>query len=148
MFARLSPKASMRRIQLLVLLLLACSSVFASSPQASTQRRMVTLKGRVVDARTGEAIGKAKVIANAVDQSTTTDDNGGFTLENLAVGQLDLYITTVNYGLVKKTVTLREENNEFRIALNEDAAALTESVTINARPFETSQTNAASERSE
>ncbi|HYJ85945.1 MAG TPA: TonB-dependent receptor, partial [Pyrinomonadaceae bacterium] len=136
----------MRRIHLLVLLLLACSSVIATSPQASTQKRTVTLKGRVVDARTGEAIGKVKVIANAVDQSTTTDDNGGFTLANLPVGQLDLYITTVNYGLVKKTITLREENNEFRIALNEDAAALTESVTINAGPFETSQTNAATEQ--
>lgn len=136
----------MRKLHLLLLALFACSSVFASSPQSSTQKRLVTLKGRVVDARTGEPIAKVKVIANAVDQSTTTDDSGGFTLENIPVGQLDLYITTVNYGLVKKTITLREENTEFTIALNEDAAALTESVTINAGPFETSQTNAASEQ--
>ncbi len=141
----------MRKLQLLLLALFACSSVLGSSQQASaqqvsTQKRPVTLKGRVVDARTGEPIAKVRVIANAVDQSTTTDDSGGFTLENLPVGQLDLYITTVNYGLVKKTITLREENSEFTIALNEDAAALTESVTINAAPFETSQTNAASEQ--
>lgn len=136
----------MRKLQLLLLALFACSSVFGSPQQSSAQKRLVTLKGRVVDARTGEAIAKVKVIANAVDQSTSTDDNGAFTLENLPVGQLDLYITTVSYGLVKKTITLREEHNEFTIALNEDAAALTESVTINAGPFETSHTNAASEQ--
>jgi outer membrane cobalamin receptor len=136
----------MRKIQLLILVLFACSSIFGGPQQSSTQKRLVTLKGRVVDARTGEPIAKVRVIANAVDQSTTTDDNGGFTLGNLPVGQLDLYITTVNYGLVKKTITLLEENREFTIALNEDAAALMESVTVNAGPYETSQTNAASEQ--
>jgi outer membrane receptor for ferrienterochelin and colicin len=39
-----------------------------------------------------------------------------------------------------------EENREFTIVLNEDAAALTESVTVTAGPYETSQTNAASEQ--
>ena len=135
----------MRKIYLLFLVLLACSSIFASSQQPPTQKR-VTFKGRVVDARTGEPITKVRVIANTEDQSTTTDDNGAFTLENVRVGQLDLYITTVNYGLVKKTITLLEQNLEFTIALNEDAAALTESVTINAGPFESSQTNLASEQ--
>jgi len=52
----------------------------------------------------------------------------------------------VSYGLVKKTIKLLEENSEFTIALNEDAAALTENVTVNAGPYETSQTNAASEQ--
>src|SRR5687767_9951049 len=136
----------MRKLHLLLLALFACSSAFAISPQSLTQKRLVTIKGRVVDARTGEPIAKVKVIANAVDQSTTTDDNGAFTLENVSIGQLDLYITTVNYGLVKKTITLLEENREFTIALNEDAAALTESVTVNAGPYETSQTNVASEQ--
>jgi outer membrane receptor for ferrienterochelin and colicin len=110
------------------------------------QERLVTIHGRVVDARTGEPIAKVRVIASANDQSTTTDDSGAFTLENLAVGQLDLYITTVSYGLVKKTITLLEKNREFTIALNEDAAALTESVTVTTGPYETSQTNAASEQ--
>jgi outer membrane receptor for ferrienterochelin and colicin len=115
-------------------------------PSASQQNRLVTIRGRVVDARTGEPIAKVRVIASANDQSTTTDDSGAFTLENLPVGELDLYITTVSYGLVKKTITLLDEHGEFTIALNEDAAALTESVTVTAGPFETSQTNAASEK--
>ncbi|MEK6280749.1 MAG: TonB-dependent receptor [Acidobacteriota bacterium] len=136
----------MRKVQFLLLVLFACTSVYGSQQQSPTQKRIVTLRGRVVDARTGEPIAKVRVIANGVDQSTTTDDDGGFALENIPVGQLDLYITTVNYGLVKKTITVLEESREFTIALNEDAAALTESVTVDAGPYETSQTNAASEQ--
>jgi len=137
----------MRRIQLLLLVLFACSSVNGWQEQSSTQKQAVTLKGRVVDARTGEPIAKVRVIANGVDQSTTTDDKGAFTFENLPSGPLDLYITTVSYGLVKKTITLNDrENHDFVIALNEDAAAVTENVTVMADPYETAQTNAASEQ--
>jgi hypothetical protein len=148
----------MRRIQLFALVIFASSFVCGTQAQ-SPQQKLVTLKGRVVDARTGERIAKVRVIANdnqggssvgsvsSGAQSTNTDDNGEFTLENLPVGQLDLYITTVSYGLVKKTITLKDgENSDVVIALNEDAAALTESVTVNTDPFETAQTNAASEQ--
>src|SRR5437899_8783929 len=120
----LALEGSMIKIQLLLLVVLASSSVSAWREQSSTQKRLITLKGRVVDARTGEPIAKVRVIANGVDQSTTTDDNGAFSFENLPGGPLDLYITTVSYGLVKKTITLKDgENRDFVIALNEDAAA-------------------------
>ncbi len=150
----------MRRMLLFRLLLSFCVFLIILPEQARALRRsaselqqqtaaeklLVTIRGRVVDARTGEPIAKVKVIADGVDQSTTTDDIGAFTLENLPVGKLDLYITTVSYGLVKKTIEVLERNQEFTIALNEDAAALTESVTVNADPYETLQTNAASEQ--
>jgi len=128
-------------------MLFVCSFVYGKQEQSSTQKHLVTLRGRVVDARTGEPIAKVRVIANSVDQSTTTDENGAFTLENLPSGPLDLYITTVSYGLVKKTITVKDgENRDFVIALNEDAAAVTESVTVVADPYETAQSNAASEQ--
>lgn len=147
----------MRKTQLFMFVLFALSCV-CTQAQSSSQK-LVTLKGRVVDARTGERIAKVRVIASGNEggssggaassggQSTNTDDNGEFTLENLSSGQLDLYITTVSYGLVKKTITLKDgENPEFVIALNEDSAALTESVTVTADPYETAQTNAPSEQ--
>ncbi len=106
-----------------------------------------TLHGRVVDARTGEPVAKVKVIVSGTDLSTTTDENGSFTLENLSVGQVDLYITTVTFGLVKKTITLKEgDNKDVQIPLNEDAAALTEKVTVVDNPFQTTETSAASEQ--
>jgi outer membrane cobalamin receptor len=122
---------------------------FHQVQQKGQPEKRVKLRGRVVDARTGEPMAKVRVIATGagVDQFTTTDESGEFTLENLATGQLDLYITTVSYGLVKKTITLTDgENRGFVFALNEDAAALTESVTVTADAFETSQTNVASEQ--
>ena len=136
----------MKKIQYLFVLLFVLASVSSGQEKPASDKQLVSLKGRVVDARTGEAIAKVRVIANGVDQSTTSDENGVFTFENIPVGELDLYITTVSYGLVKKTISVLAENHEFTIALNEDAAALTESVTVNAGPFETLQANIASEK--
>ena len=117
------------------------------SPTAVSQSPKATLQGRVVDARTGEPIAKVKVIVSNSDQNTTTDENGQFKIENLPVGQVDLYITTVNYGLVKKSLVLQEgSSSETLIALNEDAAALTERVVVTADPYERTEVNAASEQ--
>ena len=123
-----------------LLTIIPWSNAFAQQPPS------ITIRGHVVDARTGEPIAKVRVIASGTEQSTTTDDSGAFVLENLPVGQLDLYITTVSYGLVKKSITLTEQSRDFTIALNEDSAALTESVTVTTGPFETTQTNTASEQ--
>ena len=111
---------------------------FASLARAQDKpQSKASLSGRVVDAHTGEPLAKVRVIVSGTDQETTTDDNGTFKLENLTAGKIDLYITTVTFGLVKKSVTLKEgDNANFQIALNEDAAALTESVTVTTTPFE------------
>src|SRR5438105_1271447 len=136
------------------LLLFASAIVFAVlqliAPAQAQDKKTATatrLSGRVVDARTGEALAKVKVIVSGTSQETTTDDNGAFTLDNLHAGKIDLYITTVTFGLVKKGVVLKEgDNADFQIALNEDAAALTESVTVNAAPFESSDSAAISQQ--
>src|SRR6185503_6625766 len=95
---------------LLILIAFSPATINAQEPATGSQK-FVTLRGRVVDARTGEPFAKVKVIASGTDQSATTDDNGSFVLENLAAGPIDLYITTVNAALVKKTITLKEGDN-------------------------------------
>src|SRR5689334_15912843 len=129
------------------LILFACAffSILQLSESVSAQdktKETTSLSGRVVDARTGEALAKVRVIVSGTDQETTTDENGAFKFENLIAGKIDLYITTVTFGLVKKSVTLKEgDNANFQIALNEDAAALTESVTVTTAPFESADTS-------
>src|SRR5882672_11543912 len=130
------------------LLLFASAIVFVVlqviAPAQAQDKNTATgrLSGRVVDARTGEALAKVKVIVSGTNQETTTDDNGAFTLDNLNSGKIDLYITTVTFGLVKKSVVLKEgDNSDFQIALNEDAAALTETVTVNTAPFESTDSS-------
>ena len=111
---------------------------------AVAQERSITLRGRVVDANSGEPMANVRV--TAADKSTTTDSNGAFTLE-LPPGPQELYITTVTYGLVKKTINVAAGmSSDIQIALNEDAAALTEQVTIASDPFESTRTTSTFEQ--
>jgi CarboxypepD_reg-like domain/TonB-dependent Receptor Plug Domain len=125
---------------IVVLLLLLTGPLFA---HAVAQERSIMLRGRVVDANTGEAMANVRVVAKLTDKTTITDANGGFTLE-LPPGPQELYITTVTYGLVKKEINVGAETVE--IALNEDAAALTEHVTIVPDPFESTRTTSTFEQ--
>src|SRR6185369_8882271 len=121
--------------------------VVAISIVAVAQKPATNLHGRVVDARTGEPIAKVRIIVSGTDLSTTTNDNGEFTFDNIPAGQIELYITTITFGLVKKTITIAESGNPvFEIALNESAAALTETVTVTTGPFDRIETNAPSEQ--
>ena len=111
------------------------------------QSQGTTLHGRVVDARTGEPMAKVRIIVVVSQQSTSTDENGVFNLDNIQPGELDLYITTVSYGLVMKTITVKDAGTaEVEIALNQEGATLTERVTVSAGPFDEIETNASSEK--
>ena len=116
---------------------------FAAANVAAQDNQTASLSGRVVDARSGEALAKVRVIVSGTDKETTTDEAGKFTLDNLRAGKIDLYITTVTFGLVKKSIVLHAgDNSDLQIALNEDAAALTENVTVTSEPFESTGSSA------
>jgi hypothetical protein len=72
-------KLTTLRKLILVLLLLSCPLV---SPSLA-QERAVVLRGRVVDANTGEAMANVRVVAKLTDKTTITDANGAFTLGTL-----------------------------------------------------------------
>lgn len=109
-------------------------------------RRSATLRGRVVDARTGEPVAKVKINVVGSQQKVTTDENGAFSLQDVPPGEVVLYITTVGYGLVKRTVMIKDVDAETEIALNQEASALTEQITVTAGPYESVETNAASQQ--
>jgi outer membrane cobalamin receptor len=126
--------------KLIVILLLLSPFVVVA------QERLITLRGRVVDANSGEAMANVRVVAKLTDRSTITGADGAFTLE-LPPGPQDLYITTVTYGLVKKSINVSDgTSSNIEIALNEDAAALTEQVTISSGPFESTRTTSTFEQ--
>lgn len=123
------------------------SAAHAQDQQAAGLNNRATLKGRVFDARSGEPIAKVKVIVVASQRAATTDEHGSFLLEGLPIGEVELYITTVTYGLVRRSLRLGEGPNEYDITLNQDAATLAEQVTVTAdSSFEGSETNVASEQ--
>ena len=126
--------------KLIVILLLLSPFVVVA------QERLITLRGRVVDANSGEAMANVRVVAKLTDRSTITGADGAFTLE-LPPGPQELYITTVTYGLVKKSINVSDgTSSNIEIALNEDAAALTENVTISSGPFESTRTTSTFEQ--
>src|SRR2546427_11053239 len=73
------------------------------------QNRLVTLRGRVVDPRSGEPVAKVKIIVSGSSQSTTTDESGGFTLSHIQPGGIRLFIKTVGKGCVKKNITMKKK---------------------------------------
>jgi outer membrane cobalamin receptor len=133
---------------MVVLLLLLTGPLFVQSFNSSfaaiAQERSIMLRGRVVDANTGEAMANVRIVAKLTDKTTITDTKGAFTLE-LPPGPQELYITTVTYGLVKKEINVGTDST-VEIALNEDAAALTEHVTIAPDPFESTRTTSTFEQ--
>ncbi|HEV8368887.1 MAG TPA: TonB-dependent receptor [Pyrinomonadaceae bacterium] len=130
-----------------LLLPLVCSFAITAAAQQASGQNQSSLHGSVVDARSGEALAKVIVVVSGTDLTATTDEKGEFTIKNVPVGPVDLYFTTVNYGLVKKSVVIKDGvANEATLILNEDAAALTESVSIGLGPYEDTETNVASEQ--
>lgn len=119
----------------LALLLLSLSSLTTAQTTANV------LRGQVVDATTGEAIAKAKVIVQSSNQtneaSTTTDDAGFFVFNNLIADEIELTVSTVNYALLKRRITLTtNEETSVTLALSQEAATLKEEVTVSAAPFD------------
>ena len=106
---------ALQKLIVVLLLLLTgprfAQSFFNNSFVAVAQERSITLRGRVVDANTGEPMANVRVVAKLPDKATITDDNGAFTLE-LPPGPQELYITTVTYGLVKKTINVGAGNEQ------------------------------------
>jgi hypothetical protein len=130
-----------------MLLLFSLALIVPGQIVSAQQPAPITFHGRVVDARSGEPIAKVKIIVSGSSQSPTTDAQGTFTLTNVPAGELNLYITTVGYGLVKKTLIVKEADTaEVLIVLNQEAASLTEQVTVTAEPYAVSETNAPSEQ--
>lgn len=131
---------------LLLTLGLAASAAKAWPRADSPQEARITVRGRVIDAATGEPIVRVQVSVIDSERSVTTGEGGVFTLADLPSGETELYVTTIGYGLVKKKIWLKEDI-DLEIALSPEAAPLQSQVTVTAGPFVESEPNLASEYS-
>jgi hypothetical protein len=76
----------------------ASAAALAEDPSTSV------LRGRVLDAQTGEAIAKAAVTLPALNMETSTDAAGHFSFAAMPPGDVEILVTTIAYGLGRKTV--------------------------------------------
>jgi hypothetical protein len=105
-------------------------------PAAAQERtQAATIRGVVVDARTGAPLPKVLVAAEG-GRSTESASDGTFTLPDLPPGALRLYVSAVGYGLVQRSLNLAPGAVlDVRVPLSEGAATYTEELTVTADRF-------------
>ena len=94
--------------------------------------------GRVLDSRTNEPIAKALVSIRDRRIETTTNDKGEFEIAEVPAGEVELYVTTVGYSLVRKKIDVTAGIPvEIEILLGPDVLRRSDEVTVTAEPFVT-----------
>ncbi|MEO8594243.1 MAG: TonB-dependent receptor [Candidatus Solibacter sp.] len=98
------------------------------------------VRGSVVDARGGEALSNVAIQLVGASQRATTDSAGHFRIPAVPPGDYVLNVSTVGYRLVKKPFHLDAgQTLEFEIILSPETFRQTESVDVEAGPFEPSR---------
>jgi hypothetical protein len=105
----------------------------------------VTLSGHVVDARSGEPIGKARVSIPQYNVEAVSDDAGRFSIEDLPTAMVELYVSTVGYGLHRQSLLPGALAGPVVVRLGQEAIQRAEEVTVAAAPFEHTEVGAVSE---
>jgi hypothetical protein len=115
---------------------------------AAAAQHANNIRGRVVDAATGEALAKALVFIRELNIQTETNETGEFELSNVPAREIELYISTVGYGLVKRRITINDGvTTEVEVLLGQEALRRTDEVTVTADVFEPIEPDAVSEHS-
>src|SRR5262245_26285619 len=94
-----------------------------------------TLLGRVLDSRSGEPVSKAIVPIREMNIETRTNDNGGFGLQNIPAGEIELHVTTVGYGLVRRKLDVTEVPIELEVLLGPEVLRRTDEVSVTEKVF-------------
>lgn len=109
----------------LVVVSLTAVPALAQSPPTGT------IRGTVVDTHDGTPLRRVSVRLQATAQTTVTDDEGHFQFTSVTAGEQELYVSAVDFILVKRPVTVAPGGvTEVTIALTEGTGTYTETVTV------------------
>jgi hypothetical protein len=135
-------------------IILLCAAAAVSAPQGGVPAKdaagahSITLRGRVIDLKTGEPIAKALVSIRGQNLQTVTDEKGRFELPNVSPGEADLYVSTIDYGLLKQRIQVEAgEDGELELLLGQEALKHSERITVTSGPFAPAQAEAPVEHS-
>ena len=92
----------------------------------------IELRGRVVDARTDEAVAGARVRVSEGRRETTADADGRFAFVGLEKRSVTLRVSAPGYRPFAVRLALGTAPLEFAVPLEREAPRLTESVTVTA----------------
>ncbi len=106
----------------------------------------VTIHGAVVDSKTHEPLGKALVSIRSQHIEATTGDDGRFELPGVQPGTVELFVSTVNYGLLKEAVEVPPgADMQLEIELGQGVLKRSEHITVTAGPFDAVEPTAPAE---
>jgi hypothetical protein len=94
--------------------------------------RGIELRGRVVDARTGEGLPDARVRVSEGQRETTVDSDGRFAFVGLEGRSLTLRVSAAGYRPFTVRLALGTASVEFAVPLEREPPRLVESVTVTA----------------
>jgi hypothetical protein len=108
---------------------------------------VVTLRGTVKDFKTLEPIAKALVSIRDQNLKTITDNTGRFELSGVQPGEVELYITTVGYGLLKTKLQIPADvDTDVDLQIGQEALKRREQVTVTAGPYDPIEAEAPTEQ--
>ncbi len=117
---------------------LLCALFDIAQPPASGQSapQPATVRGKVIDFKTGEAMEKAVVSVRDRNISATTGHDGRFELRDVPPGSVELTVSTVGYGLLKTRIEVAPGAElELELLLGQDALKHSEHVTVTTGPY-------------
>ena len=119
------PASRAKAVAGLLALLVLASTASAQSQQTGT------IRGTVVNARDGAGVGKVAVRLQETRQTTVTDDQGRFEILDVVPGAHELYVSAVDFVLVKRAVDVQAgAAADLTIVLTEGTGSYTETVTV------------------
>jgi hypothetical protein len=110
---------------------------FSSTTYAAADGDAGTIRGVVLDTRGGAPVNQVLVRLQDSGRAVTTDDTGRFELDHVAPGSHELYVSAVDFILVKQTLSVSAgETTDVTIALTDGTGSLTQAVTVIGRAEE------------
>ncbi|HMD33880.1 MAG TPA: TonB-dependent receptor [Vicinamibacterales bacterium] len=110
----------------------AASGAFAQQErEASAERQAGSIRGVVVDTRGGAGVRDVAVRLQSDARRVTTDASGRFAIDAVPPGEQELYVSAVDFLLVKRKVTVPAGGVvDITIALTEGAGTYTETIDV------------------
>jgi hypothetical protein len=95
--------------------------------------RTGSIRGTVVDSRDGTPVRRVSVRLQSSGRAVITDDEGRFAFEAVPVGEQELYVSVVDFILVKRNVTVDGGANvDITIVVAEGSGTYSETVDVRA----------------
>ncbi|HTB53098.1 MAG TPA: TonB-dependent receptor [Ferruginibacter sp.] len=113
------------RVSIIIAILFCIGLSFCADGQ------VFSVSGKITTAAAGKQIGTTTVCIRSLNDCTTADEKGNFTITNVQPGAYTLFISSAGYDDVQKQILITDKNITVAIVLSVNVAML-DSIKVNA----------------